>query len=220
MRDMTISERAIAFIIKVEGLSHGEWPGGASGVTIGRGYDLGYHTTEEFVADWGRYLPQRIMERLRRTIGVKGEAAKALSESLRDIRIPQEVADRVFREVDVPRWIIRTAGVFPGYDYLPDDAQGALVSLVFNRGTAMGVNGKDSWDARREMRVIRDVLASFRDSGGPAGLLPGVLRLIAAAIRSMTRLWRGKNLGGLIVRREREAALVESSVPALEVKRG
>jgi hypothetical protein len=41
---------------------------------------------------------------------------------------------------------------FPGLDQLCDDAYGAIVSLVFNRGSSL------SGDSRLEMRNIRDLI--------------------------------------------------------------
>lgn len=213
MKDMTIGDRAIALIIQYEGLSHCEWPGGASGVTIGRGYDLGYHTAAELLADWGPYLPQPLMERLRRCLGVKGLPAKALAAKLQDVHIPADLADRVFVSVDVPRWINRTSAAFaPGYELLPDDAQGALVSLVFNRGDSMGKAGSTSFESRREMRQIRDVLAALR----PGESIAIALAKVAAAIRSMKRLWIGQHMDGLIRRREAEAKLIDGAIAALQ----
>jgi GH24 family phage-related lysozyme (muramidase) len=65
-------------------------------------------------------------------------------------------------------------------------------SLVFNRGTSL------VGDKRLEMRNIK-VLIPKKD-----------YKKIAQEIRSMKRLWRGKNLDGLIERREAEAKLIES----------
>ena len=77
---------------------------------------------------------------------------------------------------------------------MPPDAQGALVSLVFNRGP--GMDG----DRRREMRAVRDAVAR-KD-----------LREIAGQIRAMKRLWEGQGLDGLLRRRDAEADLVESAI--------
>ena len=55
-------------------------------------------------------------------------------------------------------------------------------------------------DRRREMRAIRDAVAA-KD-----------LKEIADQLRSMTRLWEGKNLAGLLKRRDAEADLVESCI--------
>jgi GH24 family phage-related lysozyme (muramidase) len=81
---------------------------------------------------------------------------------------------------------------------LHPDAQGALVSLVFNRGAAM------QGDRRREMREVRDAVASTT--------LPTEekLRSIAASILSMKRLW--PDTLGLRRRRDAEAKLVEEAI--------
>ena len=55
-------------------------------------------------------------------------------------------------------------------------------------------------DRRREMRAIRNAVAR------------GDLQEIADQLRAMKRLWIGKNLAGLIARREAEAKLVESCI--------
>jgi GH24 family phage-related lysozyme (muramidase) len=81
---------------------------------------------------------------------------------------------------------------------LPAEVQGALVSLVYNRGSSM--IDKPGDDRRKEMRAIRDAVAV------------GNLRKIADQLRSMKRLWQGQSLGGLIARREAEADLVEEAI--------
>ena len=83
---------------------------------------------------------------------------------------------------------------FPKLDELCDDAYGAIVSLVFNRGSAL------SGDSRLEMRNIRDLVPK-KDYKG-----------IAKELRKMKRIWQGKGLDGLLERREAEAKLVESCV--------
>jgi hypothetical protein len=69
---------------------------------------------------------------------------------------------------------------FPGVDQLPPNAQGALVSLVFNRGPGM------YGDCRREMRAVRDPVVR-KD-----------LPEIARQIRAMKCLWEGQGLDGLL----------------------
>jgi hypothetical protein len=103
-------------------------------------------------------------------------------------------ASAVFFALTVPRYYRDTAAAFPGLERLPADAQGALVSLVFNRG------GKMKGASRSEMRAIRELV--------PLGDLRG----IAAQLRAMKRLWVGKGLDGLVKRREVEAKLVESAI--------
>ena len=53
-----ISSKALQLILNAEGLDQpGNWPGGASGITIGIGYDLGYITVDRFESEWCDVLP-------------------------------------------------------------------------------------------------------------------------------------------------------------------
>jgi GH24 family phage-related lysozyme (muramidase) len=190
-----LSQKALALIFDYEGLDQpGEWPGGASGVTIGIGYDLGYVTSDEFDSDWKDCLREEDCQALAAVIGFKGNDAKARASQVAHIRLTSDQARRVFVERSVPNYQKLTAQAFPGFDKLPADAQGALVSLVYNRGA--GMNG----DSRREMRAVRDAVAK------------GDLKEIANQIRAMKRLWVNTNLTGLVKRREAEAQLVESCI--------
>ena len=175
-------------------LVHPTWPGGESGVTIGVGYDIGYATRAQLDADWGARIAGPDLARLALCLGVKSLSAKARIPSVRDIAIPWMAASAVFFALTVPRYYRQTAAAFPGLERLPADAQGALVSLVFNRGGSM------KGASRSEMRAIRDLV--------PLGDLRG----IAAQLRAMKRLWVGKGLDGLVKRREVEAKLVESAI--------
>lgn len=169
------------------------WPGGASGVTIGVGYDLGYTPGARFLADW-HHLPVDQRNRLAEMIGIKGERARVAVRRVRDIVIPWHSAFAVFEARTIPYWIEQTLKAFPGADKLPPDAFGALVSLVFNRGPA--TKGKN----REEMAVIEKVLAD--------GVQAGDCEKIAKAIESMCRIWKGRGLDGLLRRRRAEAAMV------------
>jgi len=179
-------------------LVHPTWPGGASGVTIGVGYDLGYNKQAQFEADWGTRLPAADIARLRGCLGTTGAHAKGLVAGVKDISVSWAAAEAVFFARTVPRFYQTALTAFPGLDKLPGDAQGALVSLVFNRGGGMKDSKKHPGD-RREMRAIRDLV--------PKGDLAGIAR----ELRSMKRLWVGKGLDGLIARREDEAKLVENA---------
>jgi GH24 family phage-related lysozyme (muramidase) len=199
-------KRALDLITRDEGLDDVDWPGGASGVTIGRGYDLGYHSPAGIRADWGGLLSADDVSKLCGCAGITGEAAKESARLLHgQIHIPIEAADFVLRETSIPQAILETHSAFPGFDSLPVDAQGSLVSLVYNRGTSFGIEGEPSWDTRREMRAVRDAVAK------------GDLQEIAKQIRSMSRLWEGKGLDGLLTRREEEAKLVEASIPVVGI---
>ena len=194
-----LSDKALRLRLNAEGLDQpAEWPGGQSGITIGIGYDLGYVTVDQFQSDWGEVLDANTCAKLQTCIGLRGSKAKARAGELSNIHIDRSEAEKVFEEQTLPVCMQRTEQAFPGVEDLPADAQGALVSLVYNRGTSMIDNSPE--DRRREMRAIRAAVAR------------GDLQEIANQLRAMKRLWIGKNLAGLIARREAEAKLVESCI--------
>ena len=196
---MAISEAARDLILEMEGFSSKpEWPGGQSGVTIGFGYDLGYVTVDQFESDWGERVRADACKRLKAVVGLRAQRARNRVGELADIRVTRSAAEQVFETRTLPLYELRTAQAFPGVEALPEDARGALVSLVYNRGTSMVDNSPE--DRRREMRAVRDAVAK------------GDLAEIAAQLRAMERLWHGKGMGGLVARREEEAQLVESAM--------
>lgn len=193
------SLRALRLILDAEGLNQpGKWPGGASGVTIGIGYDLGYVTVDQYESDWGERLQPATRDRLKDVVGLRAIRAKNRAPQLSDIRIRRAPSEEVFTERTIPLYTERARQAFPGFDALPLDAQGALVSLVYNRGASMVDDSPE--DRRREMRAVRDAVAAED------------LQEIADQLRAMKRLWVGKGLDGLLTRRDAEAALVESAI--------
>ena len=188
------SEKALKLILEEEGLDQpSKWPGASSGITIGIGYDLRYEMN--FENDWNQYLSPDEISRLKTVLGKLG--SDELAKQFKDIRISREAAEHVFYDKTLPEYIRQTQEAFPGLDDLPSDAQGALVSLVYNRGASMHDNSPE--DRRREMRLIRDAVPN------------GDLQEIADQLRNMERLWKGK-FQGLVDRREQEAELVESCI--------
>lgn len=175
-------------------LSRVTYPGGASGCTWGIGWDAGYNTIETFRSDWGLYLTKDQFERLSEVVGLKGSRAKEACRGLKDIVFKWEDAVEVFNKITVPKFYGLAKKAFPGFEQLHPNCQGALTSIVFNRGNSL------VGDSRREMRAI----ASLTEKKDYAG--------IAKQIRLMKRLWEGKGLDGLLTRRDAEAKLVESCV--------
>ena len=168
------------------------WPGGASGVTWGIGYDGGHQSAEAIRADWSMHPA---VERLSATSGVRGAAAAALVRQLRDVRTPLDMAEHVFTHASLPKYhAAARRALGPGFDTLPDASQGALDSLGYNRGWLM------SGPNRREMREIRDTCIPANDSD-----------CIAAHLRAMKRLWPTSKAPhpGLRNRREDEARTAE-----------
>lgn len=170
------------------------WPGGESGVTIGIGYDLGYNSKTTIDNDWRGRIPDEMVEVLKTAAGVKGNAAAAKTAEIKNqVLVPFPSAREVFYIHTLPRYASDTRGIYPGIQNLPADAQGAILSLVYNRGTKL------DGDKRREMKAICDLVKS-KNLGG-----------IADQFLAMKRLWDKDKLPGLHARRDDEAKLVRNA---------
>ncbi len=169
------------------------YPGGASGVTIGIGYDLGYVDKEKFRRDWEEHLSRRDCRRLAKTVGLRRDRAKRAVRRLSGIKISFASAKDVFVETSLPEYSAKAHKLYPGLEKLEPDAQVSIVSLVYNRGTS--VNG----ESRREMLNLK-ALVQNQDYEG-----------IAEEILRMKRLWENKGLDGLLRRRDDEAELVRNA---------
>jgi GH24 family phage-related lysozyme (muramidase) len=175
-----------------------DYPGGASGVTIGVGYDLGYQ--EKFAQDWVDALLPNQISRLRSCLGLTGTAARSAIDSVSDIIVPWHSAWNVFLKRSVPDHVVLTRQTFGSPPRLPPLCLGVLVSLVYNRGAAME-DSPDHPGNRREMRDIRDAM----DRGN--------FTAVPALLRSMKRLWPAGS--DLFERREHEAALFEEGLASV-----
>lgn len=174
-------------------LARPDWPGGASGVTVGVGFDCGYYFAVEIRSTWGGYgLDSKILDGLASAAGITGTRAQSVTRELKWIVIPWSAAETVYDTTTLPKFYRLASVVFDGLDNLCPDAAGALVSLVFNRGTSL------AGPRRREMRTIASLVPK-KDYAG-----------IAAQLRSMKRIWAGTSIQSLCQRREEEAVLVES----------
>lgn len=198
---LSISPEAKALIVDFETggqsyyirhASRPEWPGGASGVTIGIGYDVGYNTASQIRGDWS-VLPAGQLNALVSCAGMKGATARPRAAALRWFSVPWGTAEAVFVQSTMPRFGRMTAAAFPGITGTHPHVQGAMLSIVFNRGASMSGN------SRIEMRRLRGHIA--RDD----------IRPCPAEIRAMKRLWASKGLDGLLRRREAEARLIEKA---------
>ena len=176
-------------------LSKFTWPGGASGPTIGIGIDCAYYSENE-LANIFNFLKKEEIELIKGAVGKTSEKGREYTKKLRGagISVSWEKALKIFESLTWTKFTKLAEKTFPGLPELCPDAYGAIVSLVFNRGTSL------VGEKRLEMRNIK-VLIPKKD-----------YRKIADEIRHMKRIWRGKNLDGLIERREAEALLVESCI--------
>ncbi len=172
-----------------------QWPGGASGVTVGIGYDCGYNTKAQIAADWAHLGTERVAA-LQSVAGLKGQTAKSALGRTRHVVISWQEAKATFDKKTVSRFGDMTATAFKGITAAPDHCEGVMLSIVFNRGALM------TGSTRLEMRQCRDAIAAGR------------LHEVPGYIRSMRRLWVGKGLDGLLKRRLAEAALFERGLNA------
>jgi hypothetical protein len=207
---MTIGQESITLIVDEEtgGESyynaterHPDWPGGASGVTIGCGYDCGYSTPEQISSDWGGVLSPAMVEALQSVAGIHGSPARSHAAGLRGIvNVPWEAALQVFLNKDVPKWTATVERALPNTDKLPPDCLGVIVSIAFNRGASFSLEG----DRYTEMRNIKADMEALNFAGIPA------------QIRAMKRLWPLGTSGhaDLTARREHEAVLFEKALAA------
>ena len=176
-------------------LSKFTWPGGASGPTIAIGIDCAYYTEKE-LADIFQFLAPDQIKLIQGAVDKKGKQGAEYVHTLRQAGIEVSWADAVniFNKYTWNKFSTLTEKTFPGILNLHEDAYGAIVSLVFNRGTSL------SGPNRTEMLDIKGLIPK-KDYKG-----------IAEKLRSMKRIWRGQGLDGLLTRREAEAVLVESCI--------
>jgi hypothetical protein len=200
---MNLSKRGIKAIIgwetggETEYDRNPEWPGEASGITIGIGWDLGHTPATETARAWSPHLDQQTLAALIGVANRRGEDAKFILPHVRHLVVPWDAALAVFKDVTVPTWYLRTLRIYPQAEELPGDCAAALVSLVFNRGANL------TGERRREMCNIQALLKT------------GNLKEIPNQFREMVRLW--PNSKGLRRRRGEEADLFEAGlVPAGE----
>jgi len=221
---LTISNNSIEKIIDAEISSEAyynkflaapSWPTGQSGVTVGIGYDFGYNTKPQIRADWQGLVNANILAYMLSVAGLTGLTAKSkVTANVKGFKIPLDIAKKVFTEKTLPRYISDTLRAYPDANQLTPNAFGALVMLVFNRGSSFGTMGKPSWNSRKEMRELAPLITA---KNYPA---------IAAKIREMKRLWDGLDdatgkrnesetrISALLLRRDVEADLIINTTVA------
>ena len=183
------------------------WAGGASGVTFGIGFDLGYSTAAEIASTWSPYLPPAMVQAMCSAAGLTGATGQAACFRLRGVvTVSWTAAMAVFEGLDMPKWEKAVAAALPNTDALSPDSFGALVSLAYNRGASFN-NPKSPSDPSDRYREMRDIHAHMASKS--FGSIPG-------DIRSMERLW--PNVRGLILRRQQEADLFQTGLGEMAVE--
>lgn len=165
--------------------SRPEDPGYSSGVTVGFGYDLKYHTPSQIRKDWAGVASPNEIDAMASVSGKDGSVYRRIRSR---VYIGWDEARVVFDRVTIPRWAANTKRAYglSGKRMLHPHANGALVGNTFNRGTSM------SGSRCREKRERRDLIKAGRYGEVPE------------TFESETRLWRNS---GLRSRRRDEARL-------------
>lgn len=166
-------------------------------MTVGYGYDLGQQTQATIATDLGGIFSSTQITRLQGASGRHGDLARQLQPSLADIQVTRDMALRL-AIVMKRRYAQYTINGFPGTTKLHPHCQGALLSLVINRGSSMV--DQPGQKTRVHMRAIRNNISSKNFSDVPVQW------------RAMKSLWSGNGQGGLITRRENEAVLFEKGI--------
>lgn len=164
------------------------WPGGASGITWGVGYDGGHQSAPTILREWGAHPAA---PRLATTSGITGEPARTALPRYRDIVVPWAMAVDVLEASSIPRYRAAARRAYGRhFDAAPPGVQCALTSETYNRGEAM------AGSRRAERREIRDRCL-------PAGDAECVARQLEASCR----VWANdqRNGPGLCARRQDEA---------------
>ncbi|MEX3899160.1 pesticin C-terminus-like muramidase [Paraburkholderia youngii] len=197
---LRVSKKAFDFLLSKEGYkAHPYVPDGdqSSGVTVGYGYDLGQQTKATISADLDGIFQSDHVARLQEASGVHGNAARHLAPSFADIFVTQDMALRLVM-VMKRRFAQQTVDAFPGVTKIHPHCQGTLLSLVINRGP--GMEDKPHQKSRAQMRAIRADIAGNN------------LHDVPVQLRKMKELWQGSGQGGLLSRRDDEAALFEGGM--------
>lgn len=127
------------------------WPRGASGVTVGIGYDLGYNTKAQIEQDWKGIIPSSMLDALKSCSGIKGSAARSHAQRTKYlVNIPLEAAMKVFVKKTVPRFACLAKRTFKTLENAHPYIQDMMLSQTFNRGASTRGHSRRHvlWQAR------------------------------------------------------------------------
>jgi len=133
----------------------------SSGVTIGFGYDLRFHTPAQVRRDWAGVADAAEITAMCSVCGLDGSTYGRIRSK---VRVTWDEAMVVFKRTTTPEWASRTAKAYrvASPTQLHPHLNGALWGNSFNRGEGM------TGDRAVEKRQIRDSLAAKRYSAIPA----------------------------------------------------
>lgn len=174
------------------------WKTTQSGVTVAFGFDVGYNTKDQIRKALNGIASESEIVALQSVAGLKGRNAyyNGLPKVKNSVYFTYEESEKIFKRDSLPRFTKQTADAFAlSKDRLHPHSNGALTSLVFNRGPSLSKS-----DSRKEMRWIK-----YNISNGNEHKVP-------SDIKSMKRLWSYSSLKGLHLRRDAEAKLFQEGI--------
>ncbi len=169
------------------------WPGGASGVTLDPGLDLGHARPELIAETYEPRLDEEQLAAIGRVLGVRGQSAKAAlkreKEVLDTIHVTRLEAIKMMPFVASSYWQAVVEG-FPGLERpaTPGEVHTVMLSLAYNRGAANpGLNILKGPIFAGEWVRVGKLVASMQQTHSQAGIrkrrrLEG--RLVLAALES------------------------------------
>lgn len=187
------------------------WPDSKSGLTIGMGYDLNHQNDQLLKKEWGKVLSPQDLAKLSDytpTINAKGKQipkakkpSKAALVATKDVVIKYDDAVKVYEDKVLPRYQAMANDAFPGFASLDPYTQGALLSMVYNRGPAYSTKkGSKKARALRKKHFMEIREAVFKHD----------TKAIEAVLRAMKSEHTNRaTKKGLHRRRDAEADLIK-----------
>ena len=143
------------------------WPGGASGVTLDPGVDLGHAKPSLIQAAYQNLLSVEEYAAVKSVLGFKGKSARqalAGNPLLRSIRISRHQADDIFQYAAQPYWqaICRRFPALTESD-TPGCVQTVMLSLSYNRGAGnRGLNVLETPFREKNWRAAADCIGKMQ----------------------------------------------------------
>jgi len=174
------------------------WQTTSSGVTVCIGNDLGMMTKDQIRKAFTGVATEKEIQLMQSVSGMTGKNAyyNGLPKVRNLLRFDYNQAEKVFTNYTMPVFTKQTKDAFSlAPTTLHPHSNGALTSLVFNRGPSLA-----NTDSRKEMRWIKYNIANDKVENVPSDIL------------SMRRLWSREKLKGLWLRREAESRLFQQGL--------
>lgn len=155
-------------------------PGYSSGVTVGFGYDLKFHSPSDIRKDWAGVATPMEIEAM---VSVSGKDGSFYRSIRNKVSIDWNEGLTVFERVTLPRWCKKTYDAYRISELGPDftmhpHVAGALVGNTFNRGTKITTGDRYIEKYRRRQAILSrqwdKIPQTYRDEqrhwSGHAGL--------------------------------------------------